>query len=264
MIDHRWQLGLLGWALGATILTTLYLRQLRTLNATTVDAGWALSLVGTAALDAVLGPGAVSQRVLIAALAGLENLRLAVLVVRRAGGGEDRRYRDLRARWSERGREQLSFAIFYQAQAAVAALLALPFVLACFNRSSRIAAVEWAGIALWLVAATGEAVADAQLAQFVSHPSNKGHTMQRGLWRYSRHPNYFFQTLTWLAYGLVAVGAPWGWLGFLSYAVILYLVLFVSGIPPAERQSQRSRGDEFRTYQRRTSVFVPWFPSRTA
>jgi steroid 5-alpha reductase family enzyme len=264
VIDHRWQLGLLGWALAATLLTGLYLRQRHTRNATTVDAGWALSLAGIAVLDALLGPGAVSQRALIAVLAGLESLRLAVLVLRRARGGEDRRYRDLRARWAERGREQLSFAIFYQAQAAVAALLALPFVLACFNRSSRIGVVEWVGVALWLVAATGEAVADAQLARFVSHPANKGHTMQRGLWRYSRHPNYFFQTLTWLAYGLIAVSAPWGWLGFLSYAVILYLVLFVSGIPPAEQQSLRSRGDEFRAYRRRTSAFVPWFPSRTA
>jgi steroid 5-alpha reductase family enzyme len=84
--------------------------------------------------------------------------------------------------------------------------------------------------------------------------------MREGLWRYSRHPNYFFQTLTWLAYGLVAVAAPWGWLGFASYVLILYLVLFVTGVKPAEEQALRSRGDDFRRYQRETSVFVPWFP----
>jgi steroid 5-alpha reductase family enzyme len=261
VIQHRWELLLLGWALSATLLSALYLRQLRTRNATTVDAGWALSLVGIAVLDAVLGPGATVQRVLIAVLVSLENLRLAVLVLRRARAGEDRRYRGLRARWSERGREQRSFAVFYQAQAAVAALLALPFVLACFNHSTHVSAVQWAGVALWLVAATGETLADAQLARFVATPGNEGHTMQAGLWRYSRHPNYFFQTLTWLGYALVAVAAPWGWLGFTSYFVILGLVLFVSGIPPAERQSERSRGEEFRAYARRTSVFVPWPPS---
>ena len=75
--------------------------------------------------------------------------------------------------------------------------------------------------------------------------------MDRGLWRYSRHPNYFFQTLTWVAYALIAVAAPWGWLAFFAPALILYLVLFVTGVPPAEESSLRSRGDAYRRYQAR-------------
>ena len=88
--------------------------------------------------------------------------------------------------------------------------------------------------------------------------------MDRGLWRYTRHPNYFFQTLTWVAYALIAVAAPWGWLAFLAPALILYLVLFVTGVPPAEESSLRSRGDAYRRYQARTSAFVPWPPKRSS
>ncbi len=84
--------------------------------------------------------------------------------------------------------------------------------------------------------------------------------MREGLWRFSRHPNYFFQWLTWVAYAIVALAAPYGWIGLLAPALMLYLILFVTGIPPAEESSLRSRGDDYRRYQRETSPFVPWFP----
>jgi steroid 5-alpha reductase family enzyme len=236
--------------------------QRRTRDATAVDTGWALSLAGIAVLDATLGPGDLSQRVLIATVAGLENLRVGLLVLRRKGQEEDRRYRDLRMRWAAKGREQLTFAIFYQAQAALAAALSIPFLLASFNRGDRLSPVEWAGAALWLLAVSCESIADRQLSRFVADPSHKGKTMRSGLWRYSRHPNYFFQTLTWLAYGLIAAAAPWGWLGFVSYPLILYFVIFVTGIPPTEKWSPRAASEEFRRYKQETSPFVPWIPKR--
>jgi steroid 5-alpha reductase family enzyme len=136
----------------------------------------------------------------------------------------------------------------------------LPFLLASFNRQHGLAPVEFAGAALWLLAATFEAVADRQLKRFKSDPANKGKTMRFGLWRYSRHPNYFFQWLTWIAYALIALAAPWGWLGFLAPALILYLIVFVTGVKPSEEAALKSRGDDFRRYQRETSAFVPWFP----
>jgi len=84
--------------------------------------------------------------------------------------------------------------------------------------------------------------------------------MRSGLWRYSRHPNYFFQFLTWLAYALVAIAAPWGWIALVSPALILYLILFVTGVRPSEEQALKSRGEDYRRYQHETSVFIPWFP----
>ncbi len=260
MIHHRWELVLLIWAGAASLQAVLYLIQRRTRDATAVDAGWGLSLAAAAIVCAVAGPGASSHRILIGILGAAENVRVSLVVARRFGKGEDGRYRDLRERWAGRGREQLTFAIFYQAQAALAPLLSVPFVLAAFNRHSSLSGIEWAGAALWLSAALLEGLADRQLARFLADPASKGRTLRTGLWRYSRHPNYFFQTLTWLAYGLIAVAAPWGWLGFLAFALILYLVLFVTGIPPIEARALRSRGEDFRRYQRETSAFVPWFP----
>lgn len=260
MIHHRWELWLIGWAAAAALLGVLYVVQRRTRDATAVDAGWASSLVLIAVLAAILGPGQASHRILIAAIAGLENLRIGLLVRNRLGKGEDTRYQELRARWRARGREQLTFGIFYQAQALVAVALSVPFVLAAFNPHHGLAPVEWAGAVLWLVAAPLEALADRQLRRFKADPENKGKTMHYGLWHYSRHPNYFFQWLTWVAYALVAVAAPWGWLGFTAPALILYLILFVTGVKPAEEAALKSRGDDFHRYQQETSAFVPWFP----
>lgn len=256
----RWELWLAGWGLAALLELALYAVQRRTRDATAVDAGWGAAIAGCAVLYAALAPGTLEQRLLIAIPAALENFRVAALVRSRLGKGEDSRYRELRRRWRERGREQLTFAIFYQAQALLAALLSVPVLLATFDRRSSIAAVQWAGAALWLAAVVLEATADRQLAAFRADPANAGGVMRDGLWRYSRHPNYFFQTLTWVAYALIASAAPWGWIAFFAPALILYLVLFVTGVPPAEESSLRSRGEAYRRYQRVTSVFVPWFP----
>jgi steroid 5-alpha reductase family enzyme len=263
MIEQRWALLLLGWALAAGLQAILFLRQRRTRDATLVDAGWAFSLALLAVLYAVLAPGGIEHRVLIAVLVSFESLRIAWLVVGRIGDGEDTRYAELRERWRERGREQASFAVFFQAQAFLAAFLSLPFLLASFNESDGLEPLEWAGAALWVAAVAGETTADRQLAAFKRRDDSKGKTMREGLWRYSRHPNYFFQWLTWVAYALVALAAPWGWLGLIAPLAMLLLIVFVTGIPPAEEQALRSRGDDYRRYQRETSAFVP-LPPRSA
>jgi steroid 5-alpha reductase family enzyme len=260
VIEQRWALLLLGWAVAAALQAGLYLRQRRTHDATAVDAGWGLSLALQAALYAVLAPGGVEHRALMATIAGIESLRVASVVLRRLGRGEDARYRELRERWRARGQEQARFAVFFQAQALLAAILSVPFALAAFNRSDGLEPLEWAGAALWTVAAAGGWLADRQLTAFKADPANRGKTMRGGLWRYSRHPNYFFQSLAWVAYALVALAAPWGWIGLLAPALILYLILFVTGVPAAEASSLASRGDDYRRYQRETSVLVPWFP----
>jgi steroid 5-alpha reductase family enzyme len=264
MIEQRWALFLIGWAVAAALQAVLYLRQRRTRDATLVDAGWAFSLALLAVLYALLAPGGWEHRALIAVLAGVESLRIAWLVSKRIGHGEDKRYVELRRRWRERGREQSSFAVFFQAQAFVAAFLSLPFLLTAFNDADGLEPLEWIGAALWVVAATGEAVADRQLAVHKQDPANKGKTMRGGLWRYSRHPNYFFQWLTWLAYAIVALAAPYGWIGLSAPLLMLYLIVFVTGIPPAEKQALSSRGDDYRRYQRETSAFVPLPPRKAA
>ena len=261
MIAHRGELWLIGWGAAILLLGTLYLRQRRTGDATFVDAGWGTALALCALLYGLLAPGCIGQKLAICVPLGVENLRVALLVLYRHDEGEDRRYQELRRRWREKGREQLTFAIFYQAQGLLAAGLSISALFGSFN-DAELAPVQWAGIALWVVAVAAEIVADAQLTAFRRDPANKGGVMDRGLWRYSRHPNYFFQTLTWVAYALIALPSQYGWLAFLPAAAILYLVLFVTGVPPAEESSLRTRGDAYREYQARTSAFVPWVPKR--
>jgi steroid 5-alpha reductase family enzyme len=223
-----------------------------------VDVAWSYAFAVLATLYALFGPGWLVRRALIAALVAVWSLRLGThLLVRIAGKHpeEDGRYRQLRSDWGSGFK--LKMAGFFQMQAVSVVLLGIPFLSACSNPEPTLAPLEWAGTALWLVAISGEALADAQLSAFKRDAGNAGRVCDAGLWRYSRHPNYFFEWLIWVSYFLFACASPWGWVGIISPACILYLLLRVTGIPATEEQSLRSRGDAYRRYQERTSPFVP-------
>ncbi len=192
-------------------------------------------------------------------MAAIWGLRLAIhlLTSRIIGHPEEGRYQELRRQWKTN--IPLKFLLFYEFQALLCVALAVPFLLASHNPDPGISLVEWAAGLLWAIAMIGEATADAQLEAFKSNPANKGHTCTAGLWRYSRHPNYFFEWLIWMAFALFAVGSPYGAWGFFSPALILYFLLKVTGIPATEAQALRTRGEEYRRYQQTTSAFVPWF-----
>jgi steroid 5-alpha reductase family enzyme len=142
-------------------------------------------------------------------------------------------------------------------------VLSLPFLLALHDPLKGIEELENAGAWTFVVAFLGEMTADWQLARFKRNPKNKGKVCNVGLWRYSRHPNYFFEWLIWVSFALVASSARYGYWGFLSPALILYFLLRVSGIPATEEQALRSKGDAYRKYQKATSPFIPWFPNYT-
>jgi steroid 5-alpha reductase family enzyme len=124
--------------------------------------------------------------------------------------------------------------------------------------------LEYAGAVLWVFAFLGEVLADAQLARFKANPVNRGKVCDLGLWRFSRHPNYFFEWLIWVSYALFALASPHGYLGLISPALILFFLLKVTGIPATEAQALRSKGEAYRRYQQTTSVFIPWIPKRSA
>jgi steroid 5-alpha reductase family enzyme len=113
------------------------------------------------------------------------------------------------------------------------------------------------------VAFAGESLADRQLSRFRQDPRNRGRVCRDGLWRYSRHPNYFFEWLHWWAYVALAAGSPLWWIAVAGVAMMLLFLTRVTGIPPTEAQALRSRGEAYREYQRTTSAFFPW-PPRTA
>src|ERR1700761_3046303 len=137
---------------------------------------------------------------------------------------------------------------FFQIQAVGSVLFAVPMLIAARSRAP-LGVLDFLGVAIWLIAIGGEATADRQLAAFRRDEANRGAVCQRGLWHYSRHPNYFFEWLHWWAYVALAANAPLGWLTLIGPLAMLYFILFVTGIPPTEAQSLKSRGEKYREYQ---------------
>lgn len=241
----------------------LWLRQRRTRNATSVDAAWALAIGALGVAAALLGEGSVAQRALAAAIAGAWSGRLGLHLLRDRvfrESREDGRYRAMREHWGERA--QARFFWFYQAQALAALLFALPFWLLAAHDATTIAPLQWTGLALAAAAQLGETVADRQLAAHRRDPAQRGRTCRRGLWRYSRHPNYFFEWLSWCGIALCVWPAAGAW-ALVQPLAMFVLVRFVSGVPFTELQALKSRGDDYRRYQQETNAFVPWWPRRS-
>jgi steroid 5-alpha reductase family enzyme len=174
---------------------------------------------------------------------------------------EDGRYAMLREQWGERTQPYLF--IFFQVQAFWAVLFALPMLVAAYNDAPAPAWYDFLGVAIWLIAVGGEALADAQLNRFRRDPATKGQVCTNGLWRYSRHPNYFFEWVHWWAYVAMGFAGPWGWLTLGGPAVMLLFLTKITGIPPTEKRAVQSRGDAYRRYQQTTSAFFPWPPKRS-
>jgi steroid 5-alpha reductase family enzyme len=250
----------LGWAGAAALMAVLWVWHLRLRNAGLVDVGWATSVGGLALFYGLFGPGDSRRRGVMTAMMVIWSGRLAwyLLHDRVVGQPEDARYADLRARRSSAA--SWSFFPFFQAQALAVVLLSVPALIAALDPDPSFTAVEVAAVAIWLVALAGESVADSQLEHFKAQRDNRGRTCRVGLWRYSRHPNYFFEWLIWVGYALFASVSPFGWIAVACPLLMLYLLFQVTGIPATEAQAVRTRGDDYRHYQATTSAFVPWLP----
>jgi len=262
MLAQALPLVLTGAALVGGLMLALWVIHLLIRNAAVVDVGWAAGLGILAVYYAMDGPGYAARRYAIATMAAIWSVRLAgyLLFARVIGHPEEGRYVQLRAEWKTN--LPLRFLMFFELQALLDLVLSAPFLLACVNPHAPLGILEKLGGAIWIIGIVGEATADAQLDAFKKNPGNKGKTCRVGLWNYSRHPNYFFEWTIWVGYAVFALGSPWGWLALISPALILYFLLGLTGIPATEAQALRSRGEQYRQYQRVTSAFVPWFPKK--
>jgi len=247
------------WLDAAVIMTLGWAWQQRHRNAGIVDILWAFGLAGSAVLNGLFGSGVSAPRSAVAVLGGLWGARLGMhLWVRVHGEPEDGRYHALRARW---GNDPVKWFGLFQFQAFLIALFSIPFVAAATNPGGH---PFWLsiGIGIWLISVGGESLADRQLARFRADPTHRGKTCRAGLWRYSRHPNYFFEWLHWFSYVALAVGAPSACYSLAGPALMYVFLRWISGVPYTEAQALRTRGDEYREYQRTTSVLIPWWPRR--
>ena len=251
-------IGLIGLAV---VFTFVYLFGKRVDNYSVVDVAWSYSFGALVIFYALASEGWWVRRMLIAIMVVMWSFRLGTHLWHRVQGHhpeEDGRYAEMRELWKDNlGRKMFSF---FQFQAISVVVLGLPFLLATTNATESLSLIEIVGGVLWIIAWIGESIADMQLAKFKSDPANKGQVCDVGLWRYTRHPNYFCEWLIWVGFFLVGSAAGWGWIGIIAPAVILYLLLNVTGVPPTEAQSLRSRGDAYRRYQATTNAFFPWAP----
>ena len=256
-----WELLLWGWALMALAMAVLWEVQRRFGKAGIVDVLWAGGVGALALFFVWQADGYVQRRFLIGILAGAWSFRLtSYLLVRVVRMTEDGRYEEMKQKWGKA--TQRNLFLFFQVQAFWSVLFAAPMLLAAQNSEAPLGWVDAAGVAVWILAIYGEAVADRQLARFRMRPGNKGKVCQEGLWRYSRHPNYFFEWSHWWAYVLIGWNGPMGYLTLLGPAAMLLFLFKITGIPPTEANALKSRGNAYREYQRTTSAFFPWRPKK--
>lgn len=223
-----------------------------------IDTIWSFS-VGIGGLVAIIfADGSFERRVAAFLIIAIWSIRLGSHIGSRTkGGGEDPRYAKLVEEWGAKASRRLFQ--FLQIQALAGFVLVLAIYVAASNAAPFPTLLDGLGIAIALAALVGEALSDRQLAQFRKKPEARTEVCEDGLWRYSRHPNYFFEWLFWCAWPLLAITgpSPWGWSALLAPALMYWLLVHASGIPPLEAHMLRSRGEKFRSLQRRVNAFFP-------
>jgi steroid 5-alpha reductase family enzyme len=260
---NPWIWAACGLGLMSVIFTIAWALARRWDNYSIVDAVWAYG-IGVTGILWLLACGVGSLKVWVAmALLGTWSLRLGSHLhrrIRRAHPEQDARYGKLREVWS--GRVASAFFWFFQGQAVSVVLLALPFLMIAADRNSSWGIWETIGLIVTLVGIGGESLADSQMSRFKQGNPDAREVCRLGLWRYSRHPNYFFESVIWTGFYVYACGSEWGWATFHAPAIITFLLLKVTGIPPTEASAVRRKGDAYRRYQEATSAFVPWPPKK--
>jgi len=257
---------LIAMALGLfAIMAVAWFVQDRTGHAGWIDVFWTFG-VGIVGVVAAMTPADFApphRNLLVALLAFVWSARLGVHIVRRnLRTADDPRYAQIRAEYGSDARRKMFWLT--EKQAIVSIPLVLAIYLAAHNPDVQMRWQDVLGLAIMIVSVAGEAASDMQLRSFQRDPGNKGRICDVGLWRWSRHPNYFFEWLGWLAYPVIAIEFfgkfKWAWLSLLAPAVMFVLLRFVSGVPPLEEHMEKTRGRTWQDYAARTSAFFPLPP----
>jgi steroid 5-alpha reductase family enzyme len=252
----------LGLATAVLLATLVWVVSLVRRDVSVVDVFWGLGFVALAWTWQLVFHATHARAVLVLALVTLWGVRLAAHIgARNHGRGEDPRYAAMRAR-SPRTFAWTSLVTVFWLQAALQWVVALP-ILAALRRPEPVAlgALDLAGTALWALGFGFQAVGDAQLAAFKRDLAHRGRVMDRGLWSWTRHPNYFGEACMWWGLALLALSVPGSAWALASPVLITFLLLRVSGVSLLEQYMASRPG--WREYAARTSAFVPWPPRKT-
>ncbi len=230
-------------------------------NYAIVDMGWGLCISTIAIVYFILGDAFAVRKAIFAFMAAVWGWRLSyfIFTTRVMAGHEDPRYAAFRKDYGDKV-DRKFFTNVFQFQGILGLVLSLPFLFPALNPSIQTYPLEIFGLVIFTIGILGESIADFQLSEFKTNPSNQGKVCDTGLWKYSRHPNYFFEWLIWVSFGLVSLASPWGWIGLLSPLVMYILLTQVTGIPLNEIGQLKSKGNLYEVYRRKTSSFFPWFP----
>jgi steroid 5-alpha reductase family enzyme len=250
-------------ALVAVYMTVWFAIALVKKDNSIADIAWGLGFVLVAGVTLARGAGPSARAILASSFVFIWGLRLALhILLRNRKRGEDPRYAAWRTKWG-RWFVVRSYLQVFLLQGLF--LLAISYSVILINTSVSssprpLGLLDLAGTVVWVVGFLFEAVGDAQLARFKHDPGNRGKIMDKGLWQYTRHPNYFGESLMWWGIFLVALEVPYGWTTVVSPVLITFLLVRVSGIPMLEKKYAGNA--EFQAYARRASTFVPWFPKK--
>ncbi len=224
------------------------------------DEAWGLGFVLLAWTSFFLSGRPGTRGLLAGILVSIWGLRLAWHIhVRHRGKPEDFRYMAWRREWGSWFYAR-SYGQVYLLQGALLFLVALPVLMINRSTGTTFGFLNGIGACIWLFGFLFESVGDAELARFARDPHKRSKILQSGLWRYTRHPNYFGEVVQWWGIWVVAVGVPGGWFSIVGPLTITFLILKVSGIPMLEKKM--AENPDFAEYRRRTSAFVPWVPKR--
>jgi steroid 5-alpha reductase family enzyme len=241
------------------LMLSVWVLSLLLKNASIVDIVWGLGFVLIAWVSNVASDGSSAVGLAVALMVSVWGVRLAgYLWWRNHGKGEDFRYVAMRKHYGQRF-PLISLITVFSLQGVLMLLVSLPVQLAQQSDDSSLNALSMVGVLVWIVGVLFESVGDVQLARFKARPENAGKVMDRGLWRFTRHPNYFGDACAWWGIAIVALQSNLGWLGLAGALVMNFLLVRVSGVPMLEKTMHQRRPD-YVAYQNRTSGFIPRKP----
>ena len=251
---------LIGLGIILTVSTLVWMLSVRLEDASIADICWGLGFVLLAWLYCLVSPTLTPRSWLVALLVTLWGARLSWHIFRRNHGkGEDPRYQAMRASHAPAFWWRSLFTVFWL-QGALLWFVALPLLVAVRAvQPATLTAVDGLGVVLFTVGFGFEVVGDYQLERFKADASNRGKVLDHGLWRYTRHPNYFGDATLWWGLYVIAAAVPGGWLTVLSPVLMTFLLMRVSGVTMLEEGLKASKAD-YRAYMGRTPAFFPWFP----